>query len=201
MAIVYRHRRLDNNKIFYIGISKNNKRAFDKNHRNKYWNNIVNKTNYSVEIIADNLSWEEACELECFLISEYGRKDLNTGILCNMTDGGEGTNNKIISEKHKEIIRINNIGNKNFLGKTHSIENRIKFREIKLGTKLSNETKMKISKANKGKCYNNKKVINTETLEIFESVKILSSLINIKYSTLVSYLNNSKVNKTIYKYL
>ena len=54
---VYRHRRLDTNKIFYVGISKtkNFKRAYSKNNRNIHWKRIVNKTDYNVEILKSNL--------------------------------------------------------------------------------------------------------------------------------------------------
>ena len=58
--IVYRHIRLDNNKVFYVGIG-NEKRPYSKHGRNKHWNNIVNKTDYFVEIIAKNISLEDAC--------------------------------------------------------------------------------------------------------------------------------------------
>ncbi len=37
MAIVYKHIRLDNDTVFYIGIGKNQKRPYSKNYRNKYW--------------------------------------------------------------------------------------------------------------------------------------------------------------------
>ena len=67
-TLVYRHRRLDTFEIFYIGIGSI-KRAYLKHGRNKHWNNIVNKTNYQVEIIAENLDWETACELEILLIT------------------------------------------------------------------------------------------------------------------------------------
>ena len=91
MAIVYQHTRLDNNSIFYIGISVNYKRAYDKSKRNKIWKGITSRTTYKVDIIYENLSWEEACEKEKELIKIYGRLDNNTGILANLTDGGEGT--------------------------------------------------------------------------------------------------------------
>lgn len=43
-----------------------------------------------VEIIKDQLNEQEAFELETQLISKYGRIDIGTGQLTNMTDGGEG---------------------------------------------------------------------------------------------------------------
>ena len=97
MAIVYRHRRLDTNKIFYVGVGVDYKRAFNKRNRSNYWKNIVSKTNYEVEIIQENLTQEEAFELEVFLINLYGRIDLKNGILCNLTDGGEGRKNIFVS--------------------------------------------------------------------------------------------------------
>lgn len=91
MAIVYRHIRLDKNEPFYIGIGKNSNRAFVGYSRNDYWNAIVSRTKYEIEILFDDLSWEDACQKEKEFIQLYGRKNNNTGILCNMTDGGEGT--------------------------------------------------------------------------------------------------------------
>jgi hypothetical protein len=97
MAYVYRHIRLDKNEPFYIGIGSDNsyKRAFEKtkDKRSIFWNNIVNKTNYEVEILMDNLTWEQACEKEKEFISMYGRNDLGKGTLVNMTDGGDGVIN------------------------------------------------------------------------------------------------------------
>ena len=69
MAYVYRHIRLDKNIPFYIGVGKDDnkgkfKRSKTKQHRNEYWHNIVSKTDYKIEIIMNDLSWEEACEKE-----------------------------------------------------------------------------------------------------------------------------------------
>jgi len=60
---IYRHVRLDINEVFYIGIGTT-KRAFVKDHRSLFWNNIVNKTEYRIDIIFENLSWDEAKALE-----------------------------------------------------------------------------------------------------------------------------------------
>lgn len=74
MAIVYKHTRLDKNEIFYIGIGKTEKRAYSLLNRNKHWYNIVSKTEYKIDILHENLSWEEACKKEIELIAFYGRK-------------------------------------------------------------------------------------------------------------------------------
>jgi hypothetical protein len=87
--VVYLHRRNDDLSIFYVGMGSK-KRPYSKRERNNYWNNIVKKHGYYTEIVADNLSVEDAYELEMFLISELGRKDLGIGRLVNLTDGGDG---------------------------------------------------------------------------------------------------------------
>ena len=55
-----------------------------------------------MSIVADNLQWEEACRLEILLIKKYGRKDLHTGTLVNLTDGGDG--HKGMSQSTKDKI-------------------------------------------------------------------------------------------------
>jgi len=92
MAYVYRHIRLDKNVPFYIGIGSDNdfKRAYCLKKRNNYWSHIVNKYQYEVEILIDDLTWEEACEKEKEFIALYGREDLNLGTLTNLTNGGDG---------------------------------------------------------------------------------------------------------------
>jgi hypothetical protein len=44
-----------------------------------------------IQFIETNLTEQEAHHLEIKLIAEYGRKDNGTGILHNLTNGGEGT--------------------------------------------------------------------------------------------------------------
>lgn len=68
---VYRHRKLSNDEVFYIGISqsKNKRRAYRIEGRNNLWTKIHNKHGRAVEIIADKLTEEEAKDLEIFLIS------------------------------------------------------------------------------------------------------------------------------------
>lgn len=110
MAVVYQHIRKDNNKIFYIGIGKNMRRPYRKDKRNDIWYNITNKTNYIVEILYKDITWAEAILIEIDLIKKYGRMNNNTGILANMTDGGEGGYNKIVTDETRQLLRDINTG-------------------------------------------------------------------------------------------
>jgi hypothetical protein len=90
---LYRHIRKDKDEVFYIGIGfdKDKKRATSHHSRNQYWKNIVNLTDFEVEILFENISEDSLVEKEKEFISLYGRKDLKEGVLVNMTDGGDGT--------------------------------------------------------------------------------------------------------------
>lgn len=97
--ILYRHIRLDKNEVFYVGIGKDISRAYSKL-RSRFWKIITDKTDYRVEILFDDIAtWEEACEKEKEFIKLYGRKDIGTGTLVNLTDGGDGSINRISTKK------------------------------------------------------------------------------------------------------
>lgn len=147
MAYLYRHIRLDNNTPFYIGIGSDNKykRANESIGRNKWWKSISNKYGIEVQIMLDDLSWDEACIKEKEFISLYGRKDLGKGNLVNLTDGGEGCFGRIMSAE--SIAKIS----KSNTGKKLSNERIEQMRLVRLGVKLPESQKANISKALKGK--------------------------------------------------
>lgn len=105
MAYVYRHIRLDKNEPFYIGIGSDETyyRANKKSQRNIHWKRVVAKTDYEIEIIFDDLTWEQACEKEKEFIKLYGRNNYG-GILANITEGGDGTLGHILTKESKEKL-------------------------------------------------------------------------------------------------
>jgi hypothetical protein len=100
LPILYRHIRQDKNELFYIGIGESESRASEKRGRTAAWKNIAKK-GYDIEVLFDDLSWEQACEKEIEFIALYGRRGNKTGTLVNMTDGGEGT----IGYRHSDITK------------------------------------------------------------------------------------------------
>ncbi len=120
MYYVYRHIRLDKNEPFYIGIGTIRKRvknkstcthnyvyerAYTKYGRSSLWKNIANKTKYKVEIIYESDNLYIIKEKEAEFIKLYGRRNLNEGTLTNLTDGGDGTFNVVITEDRKSQLR------------------------------------------------------------------------------------------------
>jgi hypothetical protein len=151
---LYRHIRLDKNEPFYIGIGTvyqvdiNSsletvyyKRAYCKQ-RSGIWYNVTNKTNYIVEIIIESNNYDFIKDKEREFINLYGRKNNNTGCLVNLTDGGEGTNNRVVSQKTKNILKIK------ATGKKWSDEYKELFRQQKLGKK---QNQLQIDNAARGK--------------------------------------------------
>ena len=108
---IYLHYTLDTDILFYVGIGthdlakghKIHQRAyqFSSIHRNYLWTRFYSKHGVKVVIYKDNVTEKEAKETEMYLIEKYGRIINNTGILCNISGGGEGrfldsSNNKKI---------------------------------------------------------------------------------------------------------
>ena len=175
MAIVYRHRRLDNFKVFYIGIGVKEYRSRSRHNRSAHWQNIVNKYGYDVEIIAKDINYECAKELEILLIQEYGRIVDGSGNLVNITEGGDGTLGMYFK---------------------HSEETKSKMNIDKIGIERSDKDKAKIS-LNHGK---NKAVINLITGQEFRSCAEASRFSGINQKTLSEKLRGRRKNNTDYKY-
>lgn len=115
---LYRHIRLDKNEPFYIGIGTKKdgslktyeteyKRAFSKQRKDsKIWKLVSSKTNYKVEILYESNDYEVIKQKEIEFIKLYGRIDLGTGTLANMTDGGDGTLGRKFSEETINKLKI-----------------------------------------------------------------------------------------------
>ena len=97
----------------------------DRAYRKRYKGIKPPKDKSRILILKQNLTEAEAFRHEVYMINVFGRKDLGTGILHNKTNGGEGSSGAIVSDEWKRKM----------------IENRI----------LSEQSRIKMSKANKGR--------------------------------------------------
>lgn len=126
---VYVYKRKDNGNVFYIGKGCNNRDISIAGH-NKYCRNIANKYGCDVERIYENLTEQQALELEEKTIKYYVydlgysialtndfelRDRSNEKFLCNHTLGGDGTSgshrmsNEEREKRRKRLLGDNNI--------------------------------------------------------------------------------------------
>lgn len=121
----------ENGTPYYVGKGKG-RRAFTSNGHN------VLRPEYDARIFIQYWESEEkAFEMEMWLISLYGRKDNGTGVLRNLTDGGENPPRML--------------GNTHAKGKKHSAEANARKSERGKLRKQSIETREKLSRIKKGK--------------------------------------------------
>ena len=153
---VYAWYRKSTGEIFHIGKGKNDRYKETKQHRNQYFINTINayKDDVDVRILKDQLTNEEACNLERQLIAKY--KAIGQ-CKTNLHEGGCGG----YTGKYDDPIRNEKIsakaigryaGEKNpMYGKTHTKEVRAKISAANKGKILSPEHIEKLRKANTGR--------------------------------------------------
>lgn len=102
-TVVYAHKRKSDDQVFYIGIGQPNRPQYVHG-RSDFWKNYTNKHDWYVEILAENLHWDDACKMEVDLISKYGRRDKGEGPLLNQTKGGDGVIDRVISDEQRKKL-------------------------------------------------------------------------------------------------
>lgn len=163
---------------YYIGKGSGN-RSHVKHHvpMPQDHNNII--------FIKTDLTEQQALDLEIELIKKYGRKDLNTGILHNRTNGGEGISNPSLETREKMSRAKRNESPETRLKRSIAAKNRIR-------TPLSEETKRKISEANKGK---KRTAISKEKMAKCKKGQVLSEEHKNKISKALKEISKSPFSK------
>ena len=214
---IYVHRKKTDNSIFYVGIG--NKYRPKSKLRSSLWERVANKYGYKVEILMTGLSIDKAIMLEIDLIKQYGRINNKTGVLANLTDGGEGQVNRFVSKKTRNKIsktKVKNgmLGGYDVIDKTtgikyHSLRKACIDLNLSYGTIFS-QIKGKRTRSKSNNLYfidenlnsikidsRNKTIKNKETGELYKSIKEASKTISVGVSTLSQHLNGFRYNEKL----
>ena len=205
---LYRHIRLDKNEPFYIGIgtkkhpdidkNSNYERSYISHKQNNIWHKISKKTVYIVEILLESNDYDFIESKEIEFIKLYGRINLGTGILANLTDGGGGRHGMSLEEKQYRSRKVSGSGHPRY------------------NKHCENITKERIGKANGGS--NNgmfgkyggnnptsKQVyvyhLNGEYYKSFTSAREAGKELNMNYKTISEYAILDRINSRKFVYL
>lgn len=199
MPVVYQHLNPKTKEVFYIGIGLHERRAYSfyKCQRSDFWAKYVSKHGEPiVEIISRPDTYEEAKELEIALIKKYGKRANGTGVLVNLSDGGDGSPgvkpSKETIEKRSATVR----------GTKRSLEARMKISAALKGKVRSEQHKENISKAKSGeKASKARKVLNVVTGQVFGCAKMAAEFYGIKHRYLCARLAGERKNNTDLVYI
>ena len=209
MYTVYQHKNKLNGKM-YFGITSRSPKERWGNDGSGYkstphFYSAIQKygwDNFEHNILYENITKEDACNIEKELIKKYKTQNREFGY--NILEGGQAT--KLPLEVREKMSKAM-IGNKNGLGHPCTEEKKKKISDAQKGKHLSNEHKRKLSEAAKhrhvpctedkkqklSQSYPNKRMIYCdETNEVYPSVQECARQLHL-YAT-----NVSKVCKGIH---
>ena len=127
MFYVYGHYKYDTGEVFYIGKGQGDRRNSEVD-RSLHWKHIVKKHGYWSDIIEEFETEEDAFQYEKDVIAFFGRRDLGTGILVNLTEGGIGVRSPSVETREKMAAAKR--GKKR---QPHSEETKMKMRAKRIG--------------------------------------------------------------------
>jgi hypothetical protein len=173
---VYLHLKPGTQEVFYVGkaVGRSHRYGYggrgefdrpynfgaNKSQRNVLWRRLVNKYGPpEVEMIGIFYDEQQALLKERELIVAYGRRNLKTGPLANLSWGGEGPSGYVPTEETKVKHRAKMLGRK---WTPEQIERR---RQGQLGITFSAESRANMARH----CHLNKRAVDLESGIVFHS--------------------------------
>lgn len=206
-------------KPFYVGKGQGEryKDHFKEKSGNRHKQNTLRKIanqgdSVIVKIVFSSQEESEALKFEMDLIKLYGRRDNRTGILTNLTEGGEGVSGRVFSAKARRDIskRVAGKGNPMF-GKKRTEDEKRRMSETRkanlasgktIPTKHSEEWRQKLRDDNPGGKITSKPIFQTcpETgivLKTWPSSALAGKSLGIKTWRNISSVANNYPNRTV----
>ena len=214
---IYHHIRPDTNTVFYVGRGKwfgkpswKGQRAHYTKDRNFGWQKIV-KTNdgkFNVVIVKWCETFEEAKQAEIEEIAKFGRENDGSGILCNLTNGGDGCNGfKHDRARLKAIYYDKNPNRSDF---TQTAEFKAKISASNLGRGAWNKgikatgyyyQRIVETRSRGAKHYIARPVVDISTGVIYECAReAIEANPHINMWTIYAALRGDRINKTNLRY-
>jgi hypothetical protein len=109
-----------------------------------------------IVFVQEGLTEQEAFKLEQYCIALYGRIDLGTGILRNLTDGGEGASGHRPSESVRRKMSLSHMGKPGKRGRKLTEETKRKMSQSHLGQTRSQEHRNRMSQGRLGMKFSEK---------------------------------------------
>lgn len=200
MYTVYQHKNKINGKM-YFGITSRKPIERWGNNGNNYkstphFYSAIQKygwDNFEHNIIYENLTKEEACDIEQMLIKEYHTQDREYGY--NILEGGQAS--QLPTEVRKKMSKAM-MGNQNGLGHPCTEEKKQKISMAQKGRKLTEEHKAKLSEAAKKRhvpCSEEKKKILSQNYP--HKKKVYCFEVNKVYSSVQECARKLKLNPSL----
>lgn len=175
--VVYLHKNSESGQVFYVGCGLKD-RAYNFKSRSKKWLEYVRMYGKpKVEIYKSNLNPIEALYLESYLIRVFGRAKIDeNGTLVNKKVNSDCANLYGFEENHSNW------------GKKHSVGAKIKIGDGNRGKKVSDESKIKMSKTHLVLRQFAKKIKDNKTGIVYDSIGDAANANGIAMKVLSSWL-------------
>lgn len=212
---VYIHRKASDGSPFYVGKgslrarqkSQGCERALTHDSRNRAWRNVVAKHGLVVEVVASCADDAIAQSLERKLIAELGRRNAGSGPLINLTDGGDGHAGIIVSDDLRRKRSANAKGPRSdawVQSIRRARKNGGNGGVVKRGDKLPENWRSSLATGKLGEKNPyfgkptpvSKKVINTVTGAVYDSIARAAEAEGVNAKTLYQYLDGARPNRT-----